>query len=121
MRRLIYSLLALFFFIWILPLGAFIKPEHEKTACNGQRAICLCSHLMAKQASPAPFKSLLGAGQAPIQKETGVSASHHFLAVCASLNTTSSHSFFQTTEDLLPALTVVRRVDHVPRPQPSLI
>ncbi len=32
------------FFLWILPLGVFISPANEKMACDGQRAICLCSH-----------------------------------------------------------------------------
>lgn len=48
-RTLSLTVLAIFF-IWILPLGAFIKPSQEKKVCNGQRAICLCSHLIiAKQ------------------------------------------------------------------------
>ncbi|MCA9401255.1 MAG: hypothetical protein KC713_06485 [Candidatus Omnitrophica bacterium] len=37
------------FLIWILPLGIFIKPDMEKKACNGRRAICLCRHLITKQ------------------------------------------------------------------------
>jgi hypothetical protein len=35
------------FFVWILPLGAFIKPSDEIKVCGGQRAICLCSNKSA--------------------------------------------------------------------------
>lgn len=30
-------------FAWIMPLGAFIKPSQEKTACDGRRAFHMCS------------------------------------------------------------------------------
>lgn len=54
MHKIIGSLTALLFFIWILPLGVFIKPSQEKKICGGQRAICMCSHMMTKQTAPAP-------------------------------------------------------------------
>jgi len=41
------------FTLWLLPLGAFIKPAQEKIACGGQRAICLCSHAKAKVSGKA--------------------------------------------------------------------
>lgn len=53
MRRSIVFLTAALFFIWILPLGFFIKPSQEKIACDGQRAICLCSTTQAKVKSNA--------------------------------------------------------------------
>jgi hypothetical protein len=31
------------FFLWIQPLGAFIKPAAEDTACGGHRAFHMCS------------------------------------------------------------------------------
>jgi hypothetical protein len=34
------------FFVWLLPLGAFIKGSMEKIACNGQRAFHMCTHMM---------------------------------------------------------------------------
>lgn len=30
---------------WVLPLGAFIKPSQEKTACGGKRAFHMCSSM----------------------------------------------------------------------------
>ena len=29
--------------MWLLPLGVFIKPSQEKTACDGQRPFHMCS------------------------------------------------------------------------------
>ena len=43
-RATILSAIVLYF-IWIIPLGAFIKPSQEKFACGGKRAICLCNHI----------------------------------------------------------------------------
>jgi len=51
-------------------------------ACNGQRAICLCSHLMAKQAAKNAGKTVYKGGGATHKEETGPGgASHHFLLV----------------------------------------
>lgn len=51
MHRCALFFIAAVFFLWVLPLGAFIKPAQEKTACDGQRAICLCTHQQAKTKS----------------------------------------------------------------------
>ena len=34
--------------LWIMPLGAFIRPGQEKTACGGKRAFHMCSMKMGK-------------------------------------------------------------------------
>ncbi len=43
MKPLVSLLSITLFFLWILPLGFFIKPDQEKTACGGLRAVCMCS------------------------------------------------------------------------------
>jgi hypothetical protein len=50
MFRLSSIVTILCFFLWILPLGAFIKPSQEDTACGGKRAfhMCMCSMGMGK-------------------------------------------------------------------------
>lgn len=40
------------FCLWILPLGAFIKPSQEGTACGGKRAFHMCSMEMGKARPP---------------------------------------------------------------------
>lgn len=65
MKRLASSLSALAIFVWILPLGAFIKPSQEKTACGGNRAFHMCSmgmgKLSADSSSKASFKNVTAA------------------------------------------------------------
>ncbi len=61
MRQFVCTLTLLLFFIWILPLGFFIKPSQEKQVCGGQRAICLCHVATAKpQDRPLEGVSLKG-------------------------------------------------------------
>ena len=43
-------------FLWFLPLGAFIKPAQEKTACGGQRAFHMCSMMSGKVNTERPQK-----------------------------------------------------------------
>lgn len=43
MRKLVALFSAACVFLWILPLGAFIRPSQEKTACDGKRAFHMCS------------------------------------------------------------------------------
>lgn len=42
MKPLVSLLSITLFILWILPLGFFIKPNQEKTACGGLRAVCMC-------------------------------------------------------------------------------
>lgn len=82
LKRCFSFFTVLLFFIWILPLGVFIKPSQEKQACDGQRAICLCSHLLAKQAAKAAGKILLKNGaSSSTQKESSGGVSHDFLVM----------------------------------------
>ena len=79
MPRLISALVLLIFFIWILPLGVFIKPSQEEKACNGQRAICLCSHLIAKQKDARVAKIMLTNPGAQKEANPSGGASHDFI------------------------------------------
>ena len=42
---------------WFLPLGSFIKPSQEKTACGGKRAFHMCS-MMAGKVNPNPSNTV---------------------------------------------------------------
>ncbi len=71
------------FILWILPLGFFIKPAQEKTACGGQRAVCMCSHDYAK-ADTKPINGFQFKAQSNSSKETapfGGGAGNLYLAV----------------------------------------
>ncbi len=81
MKRFLPAVISLVFFIWILPLGIFIKPSQEKIACGGQRAICLC-HIIPVQAPGKPLEGRSIARMAPTHKDHGGSSGggNYFLA-----------------------------------------
>ena len=77
MRTTVVTLTALLFFIWLLPLGIFIKPSQEKFACDGQRAICLCSHMKVSKAMESSVGLNLRASASKEGSSPG-GASHYF-------------------------------------------
>src|SRR4051812_38537549 len=67
------------FFIWILPLGAFINPANEKLACDGQRAICLCRHNLIKLQDHGEGKRLIKTAPTTERDNSHGTSSHNFL------------------------------------------
>jgi hypothetical protein len=53
MRKVVSLFITLAVLVWLMPLGAFIKPSEEKSACGGKRAFHMCSMMQAK-ADPNP-------------------------------------------------------------------
>ena len=115
MRKLISIFLAFEFFIWLLPLGAFIDPAKEKLACDGQRAICLCSHLLAKHHSPMGIDKILFQSASEVQKEKNNSAGQNFLFTSLSNLINPSERFSFQTKQLLYTLLAAKPVEHVPK------
>lgn len=115
MRRIISTLMAFLFFIWILPLGAFIRPEKEEKACNGQRAICLCSHLLAKHRPQQVASSVLKSGAGAAQKESTGPASHFFLSPDNIIRLSVNENIFFSDDILLYISAVLRPVEHIPK------
>jgi hypothetical protein len=57
MKRVGSSIVVFCVFVWLLPLGAFIKPTQEKKACDGRRAFHMCSMMSGKtSAEPSSEK-----------------------------------------------------------------
>lgn len=118
MQKFIASLTAILFIAWILPLGFFITPSKEKIACNGQRAICMCSHAMAKQSAKnvgvgkAAYK---GSGAAQKEQNGPGGSSHHFLAVQKKNQINRQISFYHREQSTFYSLLVVRPIEHVPK------
>ena len=68
-QKIISAFALLAFSLWIIPLGAFIKPYQEMKVCGGQRAICLCTHL--KSSVKIKGQSLIVKVPSSAEKETG--------------------------------------------------
>lgn len=49
MSRLTSIIIIICFSVWLFPLGAYIQPAEEAKVCNGRRAICLCTQMMAQR------------------------------------------------------------------------
>lgn len=115
MRRSIYLLTLLLFFIWILPLGVFIRPSDAKRFCNGQRAVCLCAHLVAKHKSSTV--KIVTAKHGGAEKESPASGGGgiHYLVVGKSgLPGLSLSRYFEKTSSLY-SLVVPLSIEHVPK------
>jgi hypothetical protein len=116
MHNAISSVTALLFFIWILPLGIFIKPSQEKMACNGQRAICLCSHLVAKQEPKNAGKTIYkGSGSAQKEQNGSGGSSHHFLHAQKKPQINKQISLYRQQQSSMYSLLVIRSIEHVPK------
>jgi hypothetical protein len=59
---------------WVLPLGSFIKPSQEATACGGKRAMHMCSMMSGKTAKEAP-KGIAFTSASSVEKTAKSSAS----------------------------------------------
>jgi hypothetical protein len=115
MKRFLSFLTSFLFLIWILPLGVFIKPSQEKEFCNGRRAICLCTKLMAKMKDQGCTKKIW-IQNAPV-KEEGPSAgfNQHFLLSQMSLFLKSSHFASIILQQNPYQFLLVRQLDPVPK------
>jgi hypothetical protein len=116
MRKSIWIITVILFFIWILPLGVFVLPSREKMFCGGKRAICLCSHLITKQAAKQTRETVYK-GSAETQKEHNGpgGANHHFLLIRRNNPTHQYPASHIQQQAFFYSLLVCRSVEHVPR------
>ncbi len=116
-KKVVSLLVSILFFIWILPLGAFIAPEKEEAACNGQRGICLCSHLIAKHVAEtvAQAGSVFKSGGAAQKEKNGFSSLNDFLVLKQSF----SHNILikACSKELASSYqyAFIRPIDHIPK------
>lgn len=117
MKKILLTLTAVLFFLWILPLGFVIKPAFEKIACDGQRALCMCSHLTMKQTGANPgktcFQANTGAQQAE-PKKSGGTGSFFLLAQTTAHVINKFCSHLQNTPTLY-SFRLTPRIEHIPK------
>ena len=114
MRRVI-SITAVFVFVmWILPLGVFVVPSQEKAFCDGQRAICLCSHIT--KSKDASAVKTIAKGNAVTPKESSGFSSSHYEGSFTSLNIRNTKANRPLVrESSLYDLLVSCPVEHIPK------
>ncbi|MBP6343290.1 MAG: hypothetical protein KA403_05110 [Candidatus Omnitrophica bacterium] len=117
MFRLIATITAFLFFVWLIPMGIYIKASQEKTACGGQRAICLCSHQQAKvKGNPAEgynFKN--GSANNKESNASGGGAGHYFLAAHLPIKNSLSSSLFESRMVLAYRNPFLKSIEHIPK------
>lgn len=116
MSKAVLTLTAFVFFVWLLPLGIFIKPSQEKIACGGQRAICLCSHQQAKlKANPVEgygFQNPSG-----VNKEANASGGgvHYHFAVYHPVRSALNSLSFENSAILAYRNPSLKSIEHIPK------
>ncbi len=114
--RVMCVIILLCFFIWILPLGAFIRVTDEQEVCGGQRAICLCSHHLAKNKSSSHGKVVI-VNPGGVNKEAGSAGGpgHDFLLENRKdIANSSISNYFEKIPNLYNLL-ISKSIDHVPK------
>jgi len=104
------------FFVWILPLGAFNKPSRVKFRCGGQRAICLCLHMKAKNKANTSQVSV-GMNNSGNNEETNRAAgsmSHYCLISAIHAQKILRSIILRDSSFIIYRSLFVRLIEHVP-------
>ena len=117
MQRAVSSLLVIFFILWILPLGYFIKPSQEKIVCDGQRGMCMCSVHFAHKSPSNPLNGITSINpnankEAP---SSGGGAGNYFESNLSVISVVHSSILPDFHVEFIPSLQFISPIEHVPR------
>jgi hypothetical protein len=112
-RGVLFFILCVFI-LWILPLGIFISPSKEKSFCGGKRAICLCSHMKAKNKAEHTAEAAQ-AVTASVDKEAAGFSSHAFDLIRGLSQTAVGGIRYFSHQQNFYSLSVSLPVEHVPK------
>lgn len=116
MFRLSSLFAAIAFTAWILPLGFFIKPSQEKTACDGKRAVHMCSLMKGMVQKTSPGVSLSSAsGAEKSAKASSGSGSDDYLIRNRKIIFSNSRTHYPAVLFSVPFNPALYRLDAVPK------
>ena len=118
MQRAVSSFVVILFLTWILPLGYFIKPSQEKISCDGQRAICMCSHAKVAKAQSKPIEGFGLKANSNGNKESngsGGGAGNYYLAAHLPFQNDSNLIVLNDSVFLAYRNPSLISIDHVPK------
>ncbi len=115
MHRFVSSIVLILFFVWILPLGVFIKPSQEKLACDGLRLICMCSNITKSTAKNNAKIIYKGSGSVQKEPSSAGGSSQQFLLTFNKNRNDQHVSFYDQEYSHLYSLLVTRPIEHVPK------
>ncbi len=119
MKKVIALFSAAAIFVWILPLGSFIKPSQEKTACDGRRGMHMCSAEFSEVSRPDSGSQKISftnaSGFEKTQKSSSGSAGNDFTASIFYASVQEADSKFVPPVFMVPAQVFLLRPDPVPK------
>ena len=116
MQRAVSSLVAILFLIWILPLGYFIKPSQQKTFCDGQRGMCMCTAHFAHKSPANPLGGIANANpNSNKEAPSNGGAGNYFESGVSVISPTHSSILPDFQVELIPSLQFINPIEHVPK------
>lgn len=125
MIRSTAAFLSLCMFLWVLPLGNFIKSSQEKEACGGGRAMHMCTmgmgapkaaDLSSATSSKSPKISFVNASSAEKNPKSSASgASNDFLLLAAIRTFNEKNSRFVNEAHIAPTSFIASPLGQVPK------
>ncbi len=115
MSRIFSIFILLAFFVWIIPLGAFIKVSQEVKVCGGQRAICLCSINFLPTQSKTIKPILTNSGQVNKESSASGGANREFSVDKFIFNPTIKSEYFLSSDLILTTALFIKAIEHVPK------
>lgn len=116
MKKFSAAFLTLTLFLWLMPLGTFIKPSQEKTACDGQRPFHMCSMMAGKaEASGTKGKIVLANPTSGPQAKSAASGGDEFLPALDLFVHRSETRYHFQSERLIPQTRFLSPVEHPPQ------
>ena len=117
-RRFITLLTTICLAVWIMPLGAFIKPSQEKIACDGQRPFHMCRMMSGKVRPDNEFSSKISfsnASNVNAQAKSAASAGTHFSAPQTDSHDRAASHFAGEFAQISIFPLILRSIEHVPK------
>ncbi len=120
MNRSAASFALIAFFLWILPLGSFIRPADEESACGGKRAMHMCGMKTAgtsvKTGEKPAREGIAFSNPSAPEKGPGASAASSDIAFSEARRVETILSSRFSARETLPPLQVIR---YTPSPVPK--
>ena len=120
MSKVFSCVATLIFFVWLLPLGAFIQPSQEKKVCGGLRAICLCAPVsqLEKSSGHARTMHLVRTGvtqESPSTSPAGGGGENFLFPTARALPHPPLTEVAFSQREFLYSLLLLKNIEHVPK------
>ncbi len=117
--RVFAAFVSVTIFLWVLPLGNFIKPTQEKSACGGGRAMHMCTMGMGKVQAPTSDASKISftnpGSVEKTNKPSGGSAGNDFIDLASIHTSHGLRAYHIELHLIIPKQSHIFKLDPVPK------